>query len=85
MDFEGLGKETAIIRELHVYGELQAVGEKSDSATQHSWLWKKLLKTAENIAKKKDLPQFPWFHESEWENITKNKDLSLKEVIWKNP
>lgn len=36
LDFEGLGKETAIIRELHVYGELQAVGEKSDSATQHS-------------------------------------------------
>ncbi len=52
LDFEGLGKETAIIRELHVYGELQAVGEKSDSATQHSWLGKKLLKTAENIAKK---------------------------------
>lgn len=36
LDFEGLGKETAIIRELHVYGELQAVGEKSESATQHS-------------------------------------------------
>lgn len=36
LDFEGLGKETAIIRELHVYGELQAVGKKSDSATQHS-------------------------------------------------
>ena len=52
LDFEGLGKENAIIRELHVYGELQAVGEKSDSATQHSWLGKKLLKTAEMIAQK---------------------------------
>jgi len=52
VDFPWLGAGTAIIRELHVYGELQKLGEKSDSATQHSWLGKKLLAFAEETAKK---------------------------------
>ena len=42
---------TAIIRELHVYGELQKIWEKSDSWTQHTWLWKKLLSFAEKLSK----------------------------------
>ncbi len=41
---------TAIIRELHVYGELQKIWEKSDSWTQHTWLWKKLLSFAEKLS-----------------------------------
>jgi elongator complex protein 3 len=40
----------AIIRELHVYGQLVPVGEKKK--TQHAGLGKKLMQTAENIAKK---------------------------------
>jgi elongator complex protein 3 len=40
----------AIIRELHVYGELTTVGENGE--IQHVGLGKKLLLTAENISKK---------------------------------
>ena len=47
---EWLEKWTAIIRELHVYGELQKIWEKKDSATQHTWLWKHLLCFAESIS-----------------------------------
>jgi elongator complex protein 3 len=36
VDYPGLGKGTALIRELHVYGELQKLGETSGSATQHT-------------------------------------------------
>ena len=47
-----LEKWTAIIRELHVYGELQKIWEKSDLWTQHTWLWKHLLSFAEKLSKK---------------------------------
>lgn len=53
----GLGKEIAIIRELHVYGTLQGLkqeGKSSGSKVQHSGLGKSLLETAEKIAKKSD-------------------------------
>ncbi len=40
---------TAIIRELHVYGQLVSIGESKK--TQHSGLGKKLIKEAEKIAK----------------------------------
>ncbi|HOZ55663.1 MAG: coproporphyrinogen III oxidase [Parcubacteria group bacterium ADurb.Bin316] len=43
-------KKTALIRELHVYGELMPVGSKKK--TQHSGLGRKLLSEAEKIAKK---------------------------------
>ena len=48
---EWLEKWTAIIRELHVYGELQKIWEKSDLWTQHTWLWKRLLSFAEKLSK----------------------------------
>ena len=48
---EWLEKWTAIIRELHVYGELQKIWEKSSQWTQHTWLWKKLLLFAEKLSK----------------------------------
>jgi elongator complex protein 3 len=48
---EGLEKWTAIIRELHVYGELQKIWEKSGKWTQHTWLWKRLLLFAEKLSK----------------------------------
>lgn len=40
----------AFIRELHVYGQLQEVGKKSD-AVQHKGIGRKLVDMAENIAK----------------------------------
>lgn len=45
-----LSGETAIIRELHVYGELMSVG-LGKKRVQHAGLGKKLLKEAERIAK----------------------------------
>ena len=44
-------KDSAIIRELHVYGELVSIGNKKN--VQHSGLGLRLLKEAEKIAKKK--------------------------------
>ena len=54
---EWLEEWTAIIRELHVYWELQKIWDKSDSATQHTWLWKRLLSFAEKISKSQDFKQ----------------------------
>ena len=48
---EWLEKWTAIIRELHVYGELQKIWEKSNQWTQHTWLGKRLLSFAERLSK----------------------------------
>ncbi len=49
---EWLEKWTAIIRELHVYGELQKIWDKSGHWTQHTWLWKSLLSFAEKLSRK---------------------------------
>ena len=40
----------AIIRELHVYGDLVPVGSKSENDVQHKGIGKKLVKLAEKIA-----------------------------------
>lgn len=53
-----LEKWTAIIRELHVYGELQKIWEKSGKWTQHTWLWKRLLSFAEKLSKTFGYNQF---------------------------
>ena len=56
IDVAGLGLETALIRELHVYGSLQSlkIEEESGQKVQHSGLGKQLLETAEKIAQKSD-------------------------------
>ena len=51
INIEWLGEWTAIIRELHVYWELQKIWEKTDRWTQHTWLWRKLLSFAEKLSK----------------------------------
>ena len=51
VDFEWLEKWTAIIRELHVYGELQKIWDKSGQWTQHTWLWRRLLSFSEKLSK----------------------------------
>ncbi|HLC99264.1 MAG TPA: tRNA uridine(34) 5-carboxymethylaminomethyl modification radical SAM/GNAT enzyme Elp3 [Candidatus Nanoarchaeia archaeon] len=43
-------KDSALIRELHVYGKAVSVGKKG--AVQHTGIGKRLLKEAENIAKR---------------------------------
>ena len=48
---EGLGRLIAIIRELHVYGELQKIWDKSGQWTQHTWLWRRLLLFAEKLSR----------------------------------
>ena len=53
-----LEKWTAIIRELHVYGELQKIWDKSGQWTQHTWLWRRLLLFAEKLSKSFGYKQF---------------------------
>ena len=55
---EWLEKWTAIIRELHVYGELQKIWDKSNKWTQHTWLWRRLLSFAEKLSKEFWYKQF---------------------------
>ncbi|MBI2044663.1 tRNA uridine(34) 5-carboxymethylaminomethyl modification radical SAM/GNAT enzyme Elp3 [Candidatus Pacearchaeota archaeon] len=45
--------KTAIIRELHVYGQSLKLGEKSEKASQHQGLGKWLMGEAEKISRKK--------------------------------
>ena len=45
-----LNAHTALVRELHVYGELLGLGEKKSSAYQHKGFGKALLQKAEEIA-----------------------------------
>ena len=82
---EWLEKWTAIIRELHVYGELQKIWDKSGHWTQHTWLWKRLLSFAEKLSRKFGYNQFSvisgvwvreyykslWF-ELKWTYMSKN-------------
>ena len=49
IDVKWLWKWTSVIRELHIYWELQKIGEKSGTWTQHTWLWKRLLYFAESL------------------------------------
>ncbi|MCX7778746.1 MAG: tRNA uridine(34) 5-carboxymethylaminomethyl modification radical SAM/GNAT enzyme Elp3 [Patescibacteria group bacterium] len=45
-------KKSAIIRELHSYGEIVEIGKRKKGATQHQNLGKKLVRKAEQLAKK---------------------------------
>ena len=54
IDREWLGKNTALIRELHVYGNLQSLKKTTqDQWVQHTWFGKQLMQVAEKIAKQK--------------------------------
>jgi ELP3 family radical SAM enzyme/protein acetyltransferase len=44
-------KNHALIRELHVYGLVNAVGDKNNGAAQHKGIGKQLIKKAEQISK----------------------------------
>jgi len=46
-----VGKDSCIVREIHVYGKSLKLGEKEDSQIQHSGLGKKLMAEAEKISK----------------------------------
>ena len=52
VDFVGLGHTTAMVRELHVYGQLAWLQKKSHetTATQHTWFGSQLVAAAERIA-----------------------------------
>ena len=49
-------KDSAIVRELHTYGQLVAISKK-EKAAQHKGLGKKLMKEAEKIAKQENRKQ----------------------------
>jgi len=46
-------KKTALVRELHTYGQALPLGGKKKEASQHQGLGRKLLEEAEKIAKDK--------------------------------
>jgi len=50
--FEALGGQTAMIRELHVYGQVNKVGSKDQKGAQHRGIGRRLLEIAEKIAVK---------------------------------
>ena len=58
VEIKWLEKWTAIIRELHVYGELQKIWEKTSQWTQHTWLWRRLLSFAERVSRSFSYKQF---------------------------
>ncbi len=41
---------TALIRELHIYGQVEKIGESEWNNSQHVWLWTTLMNLAESIA-----------------------------------
>jgi len=51
-DVDGLGKSTAIIRELHVYWMLQSLRHSSHDEVQHTWFGKALMSVAEIVSKR---------------------------------
>lgn len=48
-DWLGLGAGTALIRELHIYGEMEKINQQTATKSQHKWLGKQLLAAAEAI------------------------------------
>ena len=48
---EVITEESALIRELHVYGSAVAIGEEADKETQHKGFGKQLMEKAEAIAR----------------------------------
>ena len=46
-----VGKDSCIVRELHIYGKSLKLGEKEENEIQHSGLGKNLMKEAEKISK----------------------------------
>lgn len=59
IDFDGLGHDTALIRELHVYWSLQSLLDKKEkksgqkTTAQHKWFGTQLMQTAWKIAKER--------------------------------
>ncbi len=47
---DGLGCDTAVIRELHVYGQMARIWWDDNEKTQHQGIWWELMKLAEEIA-----------------------------------
>lgn len=51
IDREWLGQDTALIRELHVYGKLARLHKHSDTTTQHQGIGSRLMHIAEEVAR----------------------------------
>jgi elongator complex protein 3 len=55
VDWEWLGEATALIRELHVYGQVVGINNEkwiinNSDQSQHIWIWRQLMALAEQIA-----------------------------------
>lgn len=51
---EWLGSQTALIRELHVYWNLQSLKKSQEAGVQHTWFGKQLMHIAEQISQQKN-------------------------------
>lgn len=47
---KGVGDDIAMIRELHVYWQVEGVGKKNGDKVQHKWFGKQLMEIAEQIS-----------------------------------
>jgi elongator complex protein 3 len=54
IDYAGLGENTALIRELHVYGQVAKINntDENKDKTQHTGVGRTVMKIAEQIAQK---------------------------------
>jgi len=79
IDWEWLGKDTALIRELHIYWQLAGLKETVESSDQkqHRWFGSQLLSVAEAISKHnwyKNLSVISWvwvrkYYEKQWYSL----------------
>ena len=79
IDWAWVWKDTALIRELHIYGQLAWLKENIDSndQKQHRWFGSQLLAMAENISKAnwyKNLSVISWvwvrkYYEKQWYSL----------------
>jgi len=76
--FLPLLQDTAIIRELHTYGQALPLKEKKVQAVQHQGLGKKLIQKAETIVKKKGLKKIAVISGIGVRNYYRHLDYELK-------
>ncbi len=53
IDWDWLWENTALIRELHVYGKLTKINKKISDSFQHTWFWSRLMEASERLSKQK--------------------------------
>lgn len=77
VEWEGLGEGTALIRELHVYGQVAKISSKDEDKTQHKWIGGLLMHNAEVIARQRGYERLSvisgigvrWYYKKLWYEV----------------